>query len=218
MFSGRESALHNVTAEDHVRITAAIGDAEKKTSGEVYAVVAHQSDSYFFVSGFMAAVWTLFLGTVAAVLALVLDINLPAIVLAGAELASFLASLAVIWFFPSLRYLLVPRSIAYRRASNNAMRQFLSHGIHTTSDRSGVLLFMSLAEHYAEVVADEGINARVQQGDWDGIVSAMTSHAANGQVADGFIVAIEEAGALLAQNFPPNKDPKNELNDRLVEI
>ena len=55
-----EEQLHNVTAEDHERITAMIRKVEKKTSGEVYAVVAHQSDDYLFVAGFMAAFWALF--------------------------------------------------------------------------------------------------------------------------------------------------------------
>ena len=94
----------------------------------------------------------------------------------------------------------------------------MAHGIHTTADRSGVLLFVSLAEHYAEVVADAGINEKVDQNEWDDMVATLTQHAAKGQVGEGFVVAIEKAGGLLAEHFPPQKGQVNELDDRLVEI
>ena len=218
MFGSDDTALHNVSEQDHERITAAIRKAETKTSGEVYAVVAHQSDDYFYVAGFMAALWALALGFIVAFMSWVLDWSFPASLLAFAQLLSFAATMVIFKFFPAVRLQFVPRSIAYKRASQNAVRQFLSHGIHTTNERSGVLLFVSLAEHYAEVVADEGINQKVEQTEWNDMVSILTQHAARAEVAEGFVVAIEKAGELLSQHFPPTKGQKNELDDRLVEI
>ncbi len=218
MFGMNERALHNVSEQDHQRITAAIREAESKTCGEVYAVVAHQSDDYIYVAGFMAAFWALALGFCVAIVSWIWEWDFPATLLAAAQLLSFLATMVLFKLSPALRLMFVPRSIAYKRASNNAVRQFLSHGIHTTKDRSGVLLFVSLAEHYAEVVADEGINAKVDQAEWDDMVATLTQHAAKAQVAEGFILAIEKAGVLLAENFPPRKGQQNELDDRLVEI
>ena len=222
MIDQSEPQLHNVTAADHERITEAIRSVEKKTSGEVFAVVAHQSDDYFYVAGFFAGLWSLGLGLVIAVLAYlwpeILPGQLTITALAMAQVASFATSMAVFHFFPALRLVFVPRHIAYRRASNNAVRQFLAHGIHTTSGRSGVLLFMSLSEHYAEVVADSGISEKVSQQDWDTMVGTLTSHAARGQVADGFVKAIEQAGNLLATHFPPQSGKQNDLDDRLIEI
>jgi len=218
MFGMNEADMHNISPQDHERITVAIRKAEAKTSGEVYAVVAHQSDDYFYVAGFMAAFWALVLGLCIAIGSWIWGWEIPASLLAAAQLLSFAVSMALFKFFPSIRLMFVPRSIAYKRASNNAVRQFLSHGIHTTKERSGVLLFVSLAEHYAEVLADEGINSKVNQAEWDDMVATLTQHAAKAQVAEGFILAIEKAGALLAQNFPPRKGQQNELNDRLVEI
>ncbi|MEE9313847.1 MAG: TPM domain-containing protein [Rhizobiaceae bacterium] len=213
-----EEQLHNVTAEDHERITAMIRKVEKKTSGEVYAVVAHQSDDYLFVAGFMAAFWALLFGVILAAASMVFDWEIAPLALAMAQIASFAAFMLLFKSIPSLRLLFVPRSIGYRRASQNAVRQFLAHGIHTTADRSGVLLFVSLAEHYAEVVADAGINEKVDQSEWDDMVATLTQHAAKGQVGEGFVVAIEKAGGLLAEHFPPQKGQVNELDDRLVEI
>ena len=98
-----------------------------------------------------------------------------------------------------------------RRASGNAVRQFLAHGLHTTQDRSGVLIFVSLAEHYAEVIADAGINEKVDQSQWDSMIAVLVDCARQGRVADGFVQVIEVCGTLLAEHFP-------ELNDWHVEF
>ncbi len=209
-----EQNIYNLSTRDHEQITDAIRAAEKKTSGEIFAVVAHQSDDYFFVAGFIAAVWSLVLGLIVA---LVLP-DLLAIELFMALIAAFASFLLVFHFFPEWRLLFVPKSLGYRRASGNAVRQFLAHGIHATSDRSGILIFVSLAERYAEVVADEGINSKVPQEAWNEMVATLTQHAAKGELSAGYLLAIEQAGELLAAHFPPTKGQKSELDDRLVEI
>lgn len=210
--------IDHVSAEDHARITQAIRTVEKGTSGEIYAVVAHQSDDYFFVAGFVAALWALLFGVLLAGFSPFMGYEISPLTLAAAQAASFLCTMVVFWFFPQCRLWFVPRSLAYRRASNNAVRQFLAHGIHTTSDRSGVLVFVSLAEHYAEIVADAGINQKVSQGQWDDMVGTLVAEAKEGRLADGFVAVIEEAGGLLAEHFPPIAGQVSELDDRLVEI
>ena len=208
----------NISSEDHTRISSAIQKMERETSGEIYAVVAHQSDDYFFVAGFVAALWALLIGVVLAAMATFFAFPLSVLTLASAQAMSFLTSMAVFWWFPQTRLWFVPRSLAYRRASNNAVRQFLAHGIHTTNTRSGVLIFVSLAEHYAEIIADEGINQKVTQSQWDAMVATLIDAAKNDRLAYGYLSVIETAGGLLAEHFPPTKGQKNELDDRLVEI
>ena len=210
--------IQTITAEDHARISLTIKNVEQNTSGEIYAVVARESDDYLFVAGFMAAFWALLIGVVLALISWFWNLEIGVVLLAAAQLASFAASMAIFKAFPATKLWFVPRSVAYKRASNNAVRQFLAHGIHTTSDRSGVLIFVSLAEHYVEIVADAGINEKVDQSEWDKFVSILTSSAAAGNLGDGFVAVIEKSGKLLAEHFPPIEGQMSELDDRLVEI
>jgi putative membrane protein len=106
----------------------------------------------------------------------------------------------------------------HRAAHDNAVRQFLARNIHLTAARTGVLIFVSLAEHYAEVIADSGIDSRVEQRVWDDVVRDLTAAARDDRLADGFVTAIEAVGRVLAEHFPLSPGDANELDDRLVEI
>ena len=212
------SKPQKISAEDHERITAAIRTVEKRTSGEIFAVVAKQSDDYFYIAGFVAAFWALLVGVLVSLASMIWSFELPILSLAIAQLVALLLAVILFIVFPMSRLWFVPRATAWKRASGNAVRQFLAHGIHTTKDRSGVLIFISLAERYAEVVADEGINSKVEQKVWDELVAGIVGHARRENLTEGFIEAIERAGAVLEEHFPPAKGQQNELDDRLIEI
>lgn len=207
-----------IGVEDHARIAEAIRKAEAETSGEIYAVLARSSDDYFFAAGFVATCGILLASVVVAFLAhwYWFDIRLPMFGLA--VLAAFLTAMLVLWFFPAIRMLLVPRRIRYKRAHLNALQQFLARNVHITEHRTGILLFVSMAEHYAEVIADAGINARVEQEEWNAIVATLIHHASRAQVAEGFVLAIGQAGLLLEKHFPAGPDNINELDDHLIEL
>lgn len=207
-----------IGAEDHARIAEAIRMAEAETSGEIYAVLARSSDDYFFAAGFVATCGILIASVIAAFLAhwYWFDIRLPMFGLA--VLAAFLTAMLVLWFFPAVRMLLVPRRIRYKRAHLNALQQFLARNVHITEHRTGILLFVSMAEHYAEVIADAGIHARVEQDEWNAIVATLIHHASRAQVAEGFVLAIGQAGLLLEKHFPAGADNINELDDHLIEL
>jgi putative membrane protein len=85
-------------------------------------------------------------------------------------------------------------------------------------DRSGILIFVSLAEHYARVIADDGIAAKVPASYWQGIVDALVAQARQDRVADGFVAAIGMCGEVLAEHFPSAAGGANELPDRLFVI
>jgi len=77
-----------------------------------------------------------------------------------------------------------------------------------------VLIYVSLAEHYARIIADEGIAGKVQQPEWQAAIDALTAHMRDGRIAAGFTAAIERCGAVLIAHAPPDGSP-NELPNRL---
>ena len=118
--------------------------------------------------------------------------RVPAFV--GLQLMATAAALGLIYLVPALRLRLAPRRWQFMQAHDNALRQFLSHNVHLTSERTGVLIFVSLAERYAEIVADAGINAKVPQEVWDEVVAGLIEKARTDHLADGLVTAITVKG------------------------
>jgi len=203
---------------EHKRIAETIRTAEEKTSGEIYCVVAHSSDSYMFPAGFIV---TLAILLISFVLANILEawwFQVHLSVFVAAQVLAVACALLVLSLLPTTRIYFVPKRVRYRRAHENALKQFLARNVHITAERTGVLIFVSLAEHYAEVVADSGINAKVQQKDWDDVIRDLTKSAGRNALADGFVAAIASVGKHLAAHFPPRPQNPNELDDHVVEI
>jgi putative membrane protein len=199
-----------ITHEDRRRIADAIRAAEQKTSGEIFCVMAHASSDYRFVAIARAAIVAL-----AVPLPLYYFTPLWADQIYFVQIATFVAS-AILFSLPGLRYWLVPRWIKRDRASVEAKKQFAAHGLHLTEERTGVLIFASIAERYVEVIADSGINDKVSPEVWDRAVKAMIGEIKQGRPVDGFLEAIRICGEVLAKHFPPGAMNKNELPNKLV--
>jgi putative membrane protein len=106
------------------------------------------------------------------------------------------------------------RAVAHRVA----MEQFTIRGIARKKDRCGILIFVSLAERYARIIADEGIAAHVPQSEWQRAVDALVAHIRDGRIADGFVTAINVCGNELAAHFPRTETTRDELPDRIYLI
>lgn len=201
-----------VSDADRSRIAAAITAAEQGTSGEIVAVLTANSSSYLhipFLWGALTALlvpWPFVLFTWWPIQHIYL---LQMVVFAA-------AALALMW--PPLRMALVPRSLRHRRAHRRAVEQFLAQNLHTTAGRTGVLIFVSAAERYAEILADAGIHQQVAAGEWQAIVDALTQSMREGRAADGLISAVEAVGRLLAQHFPPGSHDPRSLPNHLIVL
>ena len=204
--------------QEHKRIAEAVRAAEERTSGEIYCVVAHTSDNYFFPAGFIVTLAILIISFVLANLleAWWFQVQLPMFV--AAQVLAVACGLLVLSVFPRLRIHFVPRRLRYRRAHENAMKQFLARNVHITAERTGVLIFVSMPDHIAEIVADSGIYAKVAPEHWGTTIAALLDGLRAGRQADGFIAAIGLAGAVLAEHFPPRADDFDELPNRLIEL
>jgi putative membrane protein len=210
--------VQSMNPEDHARIAEAIRAAEKDTAGEIYCVVARASDSYFFPAAFMVLAAILVLSLAVAFGLEYWWVSVRAPVFVAAQLLAAACALLLLWLVPWLRIRLVPHGLRFRRAHDNAQKQFLARNVHLTTERTGVLIFVSLAERYAAVVADAGINQHVPQEAWDDVIRELTAHARQDRLADGFVQAIGKVGGMLVTHFPISADDVNELDDHLVEI
>lgn len=206
----RLMALFSQTNEQ--RIAEAIATAETKTSGEIVAVVARESSSYLYAPFLWAGVIALLVPW-----PLIVFTWWPVIWIFGLQLLVFLLLLSLFLIRP-LRYVLVPKSIKDRTAHGRAMEQFLAQNLHTTTGRTGVLIFVSIAERYAEIIADTEINAKVSDDDWQTIVHNLTTAIGNGKPTEGFVETIEAVGTHLANAFPPGTADPNELPDHLIVL
>lgn len=223
-----------ITQGDHERIAQAIAAAEMTTAGEIYCLVADEVSDYRETPLAWAAGAALALPALALLLgfrpeALTRAFGGWEIGHAAASDATVLSALstyillqaavfvvtALIVAIPAVRRLLTPPSVKAERVHDAAMQQFIAKGMYLTQGRTGVLLFLALADHRAEVIADEGIYAAAPHQVWDEVVGLLIAGAKRGAVGDGFVAAIERTGRILAEHVPPTGTNPNERPDEL---
>ncbi|KAB2910953.1 MAG: hypothetical protein F9K29_23720 [Hyphomicrobiaceae bacterium] len=201
-----------VSQADAKRIADAITAAEAKTSGEIVAVIAPESSSYLHAPFLWAA-----LAALAVPWPFVFWTWWPIQHIYVLQLAVFAALVAGLMYRP-LRLALVPQSLKRKRAHRRAVEQFLAQNLHTTAGRTGVLIFVSAAERFAEIIADAGIHAKVPAGAWQTIVDDLTDRIGRGQAGDGFVRAIASVGDHLARHFPPGSHDPRALANHLIVL
>ena len=217
---------------DRADISAAVSAAEAKSAGEIVTIMAESSDSYHDV----ALWWSAFAAFAAlAVVSYAAPFYLALIDrLTGAwqadwnpgrvlTLALFIASvkflgayLLLLW--QPLRLALVPSRLKHKRVRTRAVTSFKIGAERRTHGRTGVLIYLSLAERRAEIVADEAIAAKVSPEVWGAAMATLVGEIRAGHAAAGMIGAVTQVGAVLAEHFPRAEDDINELPDRLIEV
>ncbi len=221
-----------MTKADHQRVSDAVRDAESATAGEIVTIITDQSDRYldaalwwsigvavvaltalaafpYFYTGLVARMsggwiteWTL---------AEALELALAVAVI------KFIAMRLILSWMP-LRIALTPGIVKAERVRRRAIRYFKVGAERRTSGRTGVLIYLSMAEHRAEIVADEAIHSKVEPEIWGEAMAKLVGGVREGRLADGMVAAVSDVGAVLAQHFPRAADDVNELPDRLIEL
>ena len=178
--------------------------------GEIFVVVARVSDNYRSIPILWAT------GIALCVpLPLLLMTRMPTLDVYLVQLATF-ALIAILLSLPPIHIHTVPRRVKKARAHDRAVEQFLAHGLHMTEARTGALIFVSLAERHAEIVADAGIASKVPQSVWDQAVGKLIDNIRDGRLAEALALAVRDVGLVLAANFPPRRDDRNELVNDVV--
>ena len=201
---------HALSEAERAKVRDAVAAAEAATTGEIFVVVAAMSDDYRFIP----LLWATLIALVVP-LPLVLVTTFGAATIFAAQLVSFIL-LALVLSWPAMRPQVVPGRVKHGRAHALAVQQFLAHGLQMTEARTGALIFVSLAERHAEIVADAGIAAQVGQAEWDAVIAALTGEIRRGRLAEGLVAAVAGVGVILARHFPASPGDRNELPNEIV--
>jgi len=222
---------------DKDRISVAITQAESKTSGEIFCVLAHDVAHYREVP----LLW----GVVAAL------IGPPLLVLTGLHrlaLASIFSSwtddsarameglilralttygllqaglfliTVIIVSLPFARRAMTPGFLRRHHVRQAARHHFAAAGLHLSDAEPHVLIFASLSDRRVELVAHDAIHKAVGEGPWTASIAAVVGGIRQGKPGDGFVKGIEICGAALAAHFPSDGPAKNQLPNTILEI
>jgi putative membrane protein len=220
------------TQEEQDLVTAAVTAAEARSDGEIVTIVAERSEAYHDVGLHYAILAMLLVPVVWGLLpqsvidwglALVFGWNhelgrgalmtLLFVKLAGAFLV---VRYALAWM--PLRMALTPRATKARRVRRRALEYFHVAADRRTIGRTGVLLYLSLLERRAEIVADAAIDAKVKPEVWGQAMAALVADVKAGRPAHGMAEAVRIMGDVLAEHFPKTGSDTNELPDSLIEL
>lgn len=220
-----------LTEADHARVSAAVTKAELATDGEIVTVVAGRSDAYHDVALHWTVLAMLFVLALLAwqpapvewLHAMLVDAwseTPPRWYLTFALILMALTFLVarVVLALDALRMALTPGATKTRRVHRRALALFRTAAEKRTKASTGVLLYLSLAEHRAEIIADESIHSRVSADVWGAAMAALITAVKDGRPGDGLAEAVAQIGKVLAEHFPRSEGDTNELPDRLIEL
>nr|WP_246696642.1 hypothetical protein [Methylobacterium planeticum] len=192
------------------RISEAVRSAEAGTSGEIVVMVSARAGTYRSVALLVALLCGLVLPW-----PMIWMTNLSAAAIALAQAGLVLALLAAGLSEP-LRLALVPQHLRRTRAGDAARLAFWTRGLSRTRKRTGVLIYLAMAERHAEIVADAGILARIAPERWTGTIGRLLGALRQGEIEAGLVGAVHEVGAILAAEFPPEPGDRDELPNRVI--
>ena len=221
-----------LTDADREKVSAAIAAAEANTSGEIVAVATPISDAYHDVALHWALVplfavlaWAAWSPT-----ALIwwydflfggwspdpTQSQLLTLLMFFAALKFTIALLILKWM--PLRLLLTPGATKHRRVRRRAIAIFQAAAAGRTTGKTGILIYLSMAERRAEIVADEAILKVTDDHTWGEAMTVLLVDVREGRVGDGMVAAIEQVGVVLAEHFPRSATDTNEIPDKLIEL
>ena len=204
-----------LTPGDLDKIEQTVAQAEKTTSGEIVPIIVRRSSTVGHVP--------LILFVIGLLLYYVLGISewhieylengwwiLILWVILLFPLTRLLASI------PAVQYMMVNRLDRQSQANMRAETEFYEAGLNKTDGSTGILLFISLMEHHAVVLADKGISQKLPQESWTEVVNLMLQGAKSKDLGGGLCQAIEKCGSILSEYFPIEPDDQNELPNKLI--
>ncbi len=223
--------ITSISEADIDLVTQAVTDAEARSDAEIATIVTARSDNYNDVP----LIWAALVALLAlAVYAAFPDFYIGLLdrltggwhgwtlrelltAMVFAVTVKFLATRYLIGFWP-LRMAFTPGKTKTRRVRNRAIALFKASTERRTRSRTGVLIYLSLAEHHAEIIADEAIVAKVDPEEWGAAMAAMIAHLKEGRPGEGMAAAVTAIGDVLAVHFPHSGTDPDEMPNRMIQL
>ncbi len=192
------------------RLEARVAQVERSTCAEVVLVIARRSGEYRDLAILPAAV----LAAVALFGVLYLPISVPEPLVLPVVFVAGLGGILAGWRWPELVDWMATHDRRVDRARARAKEAFVDEAVSATRERTGLLIFASLAERHVEVIPDHGLDGRIPRGEWN----RLASDAAPRLSAEAWEAALDQllggAETLLAREFPATDDNPDEIPNR----
>jgi len=204
--------------QDDDRIAQAITAAETRTAAEIVVAILQRASAYR-----LTAVLCAF--AVAALGALLLALLMPKAaalyaidtVTAGLVGIVIIALLGIATYLlcerTQLGILLTPAGSREAACAKRARLMFLEHGVDATTDRLGLLVFVSLADHHVEILPDRGIAAKIPAERWSALIAGFVRRIGDGDLDASLSGLIADMADELAPHFPPGPDQTDDLRN-----
>jgi putative membrane protein len=208
-----------LTVQERDKIDNAVKEAERYTSGEIVPMVVSRSYHYPMSNVLGSIIF-------AFPISLILNYfiggwlwigNYNLWLFLGIIILLFIIFYQVVKHTSSLKRFFISDKEIHEEVEEAAVTAFFREGLYRTRDETGILIFISVFERRVWVLADRGINAKVKEGEWDGIVSMITEGIKNKNQAEAICKAVTNVGTILREHFPVKADDKNELKNLIIE-
>ena len=215
----KDLAQHFLTDDERSQVENAVKAAEKRTAGEIVVMIISSSYEYPLANVIGATTFALPLALIVAPLVgswlWIGSQNMWLFI--GFLTAFFILFHEIIKRTGWLKRFFISQREIDDEVEEAAVTQFFDQGLYRTRDETGVLVLISVFEHRVWMLADRGINAKVQQNQWDDIVTMITAGIKQQRPADAICEAVEKIGDLLEAHFPIKPDDTNELKNLIIE-
>jgi putative membrane protein len=219
-----------LSEDDFQRVTAAVAKAERESDGEIVTIVARRSDAYHDVALHYAMLAMLLVPAWWALVpqswidwwsGLLLgwnaELTRPIVMLAlFAKLIAAFRVVRLVLAWRQLRLALTPGRTKSRRVHRRAVELFRATCELKTRGRTGVLIYLSLEERRAEIVADQAIAGQVEPETWGEAMAVLVDEVKQGRPGAGMALAVEKVGAVLQRILPAKHDNPDELPNRVI--
>lgn len=110
------------------------------------------------------------------------------------------------------------RLLARQSARERALEVFTELRVWDTEANNGVLIYLLLADHDIEIVADRGFRGRVSDAEWEAVCRSMEEHLRAGRFQTAALEGIRQTAALIARHYPRRARDANELPDAPIVL